>query len=44
VRTVLIGGQPVVEDGVLTAFSEAEAVAEAAAQRTLLLARAGLTG
>jgi cytosine/adenosine deaminase-related metal-dependent hydrolase len=44
VRTVLIAGQPVVEDGVLVAFSEAEAVAEAAAQRTLLLARAGLTG
>lgn len=42
VRSVLVGGQLVVEDGVLTAFSEAEAVAEAATQRDLLLARAGL--
>jgi 5-methylthioadenosine/S-adenosylhomocysteine deaminase len=42
VRSVLVGGHTVVEDGVLTAFSEAEAVADAATQRDLLVARAGL--
>src|SRR6266508_3788588 len=40
VRTVLVGGQVVVSDGVLTAFSEAEAIADAAVQRAALLKRA----
>ena len=43
VRTVLVGGRVVVRDGVLEAFSEAEAIEDAAKQRALLLARAGLT-
>jgi 5-methylthioadenosine/S-adenosylhomocysteine deaminase len=42
VRTVLVGGRVVVEDGRLLAFSEAEAVAEATRQRQQLYARAGL--
>lgn len=43
VRLVTIGGQVVVEDGVLTAFSESDAVAEAERQRTLVVSRAGLS-
>ena len=42
VRHVFIGGRQVVVDGRLLAFSEADAVADAAKQRALLLARAGL--
>jgi cytosine/adenosine deaminase-related metal-dependent hydrolase len=42
VRTVLVGGRTVVRDGVLEAFSESEAIEDAARQRGLLLARAGL--
>jgi cytosine/adenosine deaminase-related metal-dependent hydrolase len=42
VRTVLIGGKTVVANGALTAFSEADAVADAAVQREALLKRAGL--
>lgn len=42
VRMVLVGGRIMVEDGRLTAFSEADAVAEAAAQRAALLKRAGV--
>jgi cytosine/adenosine deaminase-related metal-dependent hydrolase len=41
VRTVLIGGQIVVEGGRLTAFSEPDAVADAQKQRAALLKRAG---
>jgi 5-methylthioadenosine/S-adenosylhomocysteine deaminase len=44
VRTVLVGGRVVVRDGVLVAFSEAEAIADAAVQRELVLRRAGLSG
>jgi len=43
VRTVLVGGRVVVRHGVLTAFSEAEAISDAAVQRGLLLRRAGLS-
>jgi len=43
VRTVLVGGRVVVRDGVLEAFSEAEAIEDAAKQRELLLARARVT-
>jgi 5-methylthioadenosine/S-adenosylhomocysteine deaminase len=42
VRTVLVQGQTMVENGQLKAFSESEAVAEAELQRAALLARAGL--
>jgi cytosine/adenosine deaminase-related metal-dependent hydrolase len=41
VRLVTVGGQVVVSDGKLTAFSEADAVADAQTQRGLLLKRAG---
>lgn len=40
VRLVTVGGKPVVEDGQLVAFSEAEAVADADQQRALLVERA----
>jgi len=43
VRLVMIGGQIVVEDGQLLAFSEAEAIAEADTQRAALLKRADIT-
>ena len=43
VRLVTVGGNVVVENGVLTAFSEADAVAEAERQRALLVKRAGLS-
>ncbi|HEY3062265.1 MAG TPA: amidohydrolase family protein [Chloroflexota bacterium] len=43
VRTVLVGGKVVVSDGVLTAFDEADAIADAAIQRGALLKRAGLS-
>jgi cytosine/adenosine deaminase-related metal-dependent hydrolase len=43
VRLVMVGGRVLVEDGRLTAFSEAEAVADAMIQRAALLERAGLT-
>jgi hypothetical protein len=39
----MVGGRVLVEDGRLTAFSEAEAVADAMIQRAALLERAGLT-
>jgi 5-methylthioadenosine/S-adenosylhomocysteine deaminase len=42
VRTVLVGGRIVVEDGRLVTFSEADAIAEADKQRAALLKRAGL--
>jgi cytosine/adenosine deaminase-related metal-dependent hydrolase len=42
VRLVLVGGRIVVEDGRLVAFSEPEAIADAAVQRAALLQRAGL--
>ena len=42
VRLVLVGGEIVVQDGALTAFSEAEAIADAEIQRTRLVERAGL--
>jgi 5-methylthioadenosine/S-adenosylhomocysteine deaminase len=42
VRSVLIAGKLVVDNGELVAFSEREAIAEAAAQRQALVARAGL--
>ncbi len=42
VRLVMVGGKVVVENGVLTAFSEADAVIEAERQRALLLKRAGV--
>lgn len=42
VRTVLIGGREMVEDGRLTAFSEQDVLAEAATQRAALAARARL--
>jgi 5-methylthioadenosine/S-adenosylhomocysteine deaminase len=42
VQLVTVGGKVVVENGVLTAFSEADAVAEAERQRALLVKRAGL--
>jgi cytosine/adenosine deaminase-related metal-dependent hydrolase len=41
VRLVTVGGRIVVEDGRLTVFSEADAVAEAEVQRAALLQRAG---
>ena len=41
VRLVTIGGKVVVENGRLTAFSESDAIAQAAKQRPLLLKRAG---
>jgi cytosine/adenosine deaminase-related metal-dependent hydrolase len=41
VRLVTVGGRIVVEDGRLTAFSEADALAEAAKQRALLVQRVG---
>jgi 5-methylthioadenosine/S-adenosylhomocysteine deaminase len=41
VRLVMIGGRMMVENGCLTAFSEADTVAEAAVQRAALLKRAG---
>jgi cytosine/adenosine deaminase-related metal-dependent hydrolase len=44
VRHVFVGGRPVVEDGVLVAFSEADALADAGRQRQRLLERAGLKG
>jgi 5-methylthioadenosine/S-adenosylhomocysteine deaminase len=43
VRHVFVGGKPVVADGVLTAFDEADALADADRQRALLLQRAQLT-
>lgn len=43
VRHVLIGGKSVVADGVLTAFSESEAIQDAFSQRQVLLTRAGIT-
>jgi cytosine/adenosine deaminase-related metal-dependent hydrolase len=42
VRLVLVGGRIVVEEGRLVAFSESDAVAEAAKQRAALVQRAGL--
>jgi 5-methylthioadenosine/S-adenosylhomocysteine deaminase len=42
VRTVLVDGRVLVENGKLAAFSESEAIAEAATQRARLLERAGL--
>ena len=42
VRTVTVGGRVMVEDGHLTAFSEKDALEEAAKQRALLLNRADL--
>jgi len=42
VRLVTVGGKVMVENGRLTAFSEADAVAEADRQRALLVKRAGL--
>ena len=44
VRTVLVQGRVLVEDGRLVAFSESEAVADAEKQRARLLARAKLDG
>jgi 5-methylthioadenosine/S-adenosylhomocysteine deaminase len=41
VRTVMVGGKVLVEDGALIAFSETDAVAEAQTQRALLVQRAG---
>ena len=43
VRLVMVGGNVVVENGSLTAFSEAEVIADAEAQRALLLKRAGFS-
>jgi 5-methylthioadenosine/S-adenosylhomocysteine deaminase len=43
VRLVLVGGRVVVEEGKLTAFSEADAIAEATRQRALVLRRAGFS-
>jgi 5-methylthioadenosine/S-adenosylhomocysteine deaminase len=43
VRTVLVGGRIVVEEGRLIAFSEADTIAEADKQRAALLKRAGFT-
>jgi cytosine/adenosine deaminase-related metal-dependent hydrolase len=42
VRHVFVGGKAVVADGVLLAFKEADALADAARQRSLLLKRAQL--
>ena len=42
VRWVTVGGRVVVEDGQLTAFSESEAIADAARQRSVLLERSGV--
>jgi 5-methylthioadenosine/S-adenosylhomocysteine deaminase len=42
VRLVTVGGKVVVENGVLTAFKEADTVVEAERQRALLVERAGL--
>ena len=42
VRTVLVGGRVLVDNGQLVVFSESEAVADAAVQRQKLAARAGL--
>jgi 5-methylthioadenosine/S-adenosylhomocysteine deaminase len=42
VRTVLVGGRVLVQDGQLTGLNESEIVAEAATQRELVLTRAGL--
>jgi 5-methylthioadenosine/S-adenosylhomocysteine deaminase len=42
VQLVMVGGRIVVQDGELVAFSEAEAIADAARQREALLKRAGL--
>jgi cytosine/adenosine deaminase-related metal-dependent hydrolase len=44
VRTVLVDGRVVVEEGRLVAFSEADAVQDAAKQRALLVKRARLNG
>ena len=43
VRHVFVAGRQVVEDGRLVAFSEPDVLADAAKQRVLLLARAGLS-
>lgn len=43
VQLVTVGGKVVVEKGVLTAFSEADAVAQAERQRALLVKRASLS-
>jgi 5-methylthioadenosine/S-adenosylhomocysteine deaminase len=43
VRLVTVGGKVVVENGQLTAFDEADAVAEAERQRALLVKRAGIS-
>jgi cytosine/adenosine deaminase-related metal-dependent hydrolase len=43
VRHVFVGGKPVVAEGVLTAFSEADTLADAQHQRGLLLQRVLLT-
>ncbi|MGI9146488.1 MAG: amidohydrolase family protein [Chloroflexota bacterium] len=42
VRLVTVGGKVMVENGVLTAFNEADAAAEAERQRQLLVKRAGI--
>ena len=42
VRHVFVGGKAVVADGVLLAFNEADALADAVRQRSLLLKRAQL--
>ena len=43
VRWVMVGGRVVVDNGVLVAFSEADAIADAARQRGALLGRASLS-
>jgi hypothetical protein len=42
VRHVFVGGRQVVCDGTLIAFSEQEAIDDAARQRDVLLKRAGI--